>query len=736
MSILKNKGKTQDAVRRFVDEVRSSINTQGNDFTSPEQTRALISLESLNDRELGNLDSHLTSISASLKDTIAKLGLEAFNETTTDGKRALEIGLQAGAIVAAAHGDPVAYAQKALSMESGSVPANTTVIDSIGQADYRDRVALEAFDDRVLNEFLAYSVAFNVFASRQDEFSEKFYPTVVGTPDQTGIDVSVSRVRVFNEVKHAITGKAMDFGKRNLIDAAVDHTILADESTRLVPYRNPDDSTAAYFIDEDVVGARAVKIAGIDVPTAPLAMGVDIGLLGLSQYQPLIGAGVYTESDAIDAKISVDAVYLQLADNAPGIAFSTVGKPRSQFVKSPEGRSREMVLQFNVRDLIIDKDTRAVDGSVITALAAVASNSWTVRLGSNIAGTIDVEYGNVNVFATPLKVISIHDAAGAEVSTATGPGATLRATLEGYSLTGYDIGANRTNSNRRTRGLLLTTDTEVERYTIPLGAPISVPAPATNQDDASDLKALIAAARRRNSNNAVGQLFRYADQLEAYVKGPRIINDTAGVQGMGRHLVKPFFERHVLDLTKSINTRASHEKAADISSVLVNAIREVAYRAYRDSRLQAAYDQATGGSGEKPVLVVGTDQVLIRHLMVEGDTRTFGTAFDDAEVVHTLDNRMDNKIVLTFTRKKNDGADPLTFGTHAWIPELTSTMPVNRSGATIKETMVQPRSLHFNNLPVLAIIEVEGLSEVLVDKIAEATEANDVGNPFLDGITP
>ena len=46
-------------------------------------------------------------------------------------------------------------------------------------------------------------------------------------------------------------------------------------------------------------------------------------------------------------------------------------------------------------------------------------------------------------------------------------------------------------------------------------------------------------------------------------------------------LVEPFYEYHLLDLAKSVNSTKSHEKAADVSAVLVNAIRDVAYRMYR-----------------------------------------------------------------------------------------------------------------------------------------------------------
>ncbi len=735
MSVLKFGSKKRDAVGRLVDSIRTTIQSQGADFVRPEQTQALVSLESLDSSAVRHLEHHVNSIesflSSDLETLSMEVGMEAFSEATPEGKRARNVALAAGAIAALAAGNPVAYAKRALSMEAVPPRSGSLVEVSREGLDYRDTIANEAFDNRELAEFMPYSIAFNVFASRQDDFGEKFYPTTVVTPDQAGIDVSVSRVTVFNEFRHALTGKALDMGKKNLIDAAVDHTILADESTRLVPYRNPDDSTADQFIDEASHGGSLVRVAGIDVPTAPLAFGRTIDVLGLSTYTPLIGAGIYDNTDSLDARMGIDAVYLVPAAGAKAVKFNTSGLPRSQFVKTPEGNSRELGLTFHIQGLVINKDTKAIDGSAVAEFATIASNDWTVRLSCFLSGTANVESGNVAVMAGPLKVESIVDASGVEVSTSGGAGLALKNALEAMSLGGYDLRAARTNSNRRTRGLMLDTTVEVERYVIPLGAPISVPAPANGQDDAADLKALIAAARQRNSNNAVTALFNYAAQLEAYVKGPKLKGQIPQVQGMGRYLVQPWFERHTLDLEESINSIKSHEKAADVSAVLVNAIRDMAYRMYRDSRIQAAIDQVTGGTGETPVLLVGTDQVLVRHLIVAGDSRTFGTAFDDAQIAVSQDQRMRNKIVITFTRKNAEGADPLCFGTHAWIPELTGTMNVSRNGATFKETMVQPRSLHFNNLPVLGIIEVQGLSKVLADKIVHPATDVTTTNAYL-----
>lgn len=736
MSVLK-KNRATDPVRALVQSIETAINNNGGALVTADNTKHIVSFESLSDRDYQVLEQATNGITDTLTQDFISCGLEAFNANTVAGARARDIALSAGAIAALASGNPIEYARRACSMESLVAPRGGSIVEySREGTDYRDEVASqEAFDERELAKFMPYSIAFNVFASRQDEFSEKFFPTTVVTPDQAGIDVSVARVMVFNEVKHALTGKPVDFAKKSLINAAVDHTILQDQSTKLVPYRNPDDSTAANFIVEASHPGSVVKIAGVDVQTAPLALGPAINILGLSQYTPLIGAGVYDNTDSVDTNAGIDALYLIPAAGKLAVKFATVNAPRSSFVKSQEGNNREMTLTFKAEGLILNKDTKAIDGSAVTEIAAIVTNDWTVRVEVLVNGTLNVETGNLQVYAAPLKVTSIHAADGTEQSLTAGASGTLAGALAAMSFAGYDLRAARTNSNRRTRGLLLDTTHEVARYSIPLGAPISVSAPATGTEDASDLKALIAAARQRNSNNAVTQLFAYAAQLEAYTKGPKLPGVLAPVPGMGRYLVQPFFEKHTLDLEASINSVKSHEKAADVSAVLINACRDLAYRMYRDSRIQAALDQLNGGSGEAPTLIVGTDQVLIRHLQLPGDTRTFGTVFDSAEVVASQDARMRNTIVLTFGRKNADGPDPLSFGCHAWMPELTSTMPVNRNGATVKETMVQPRTLHFNSLPVMAVINVLNLSKVLADKIATPIADADATNPYLTGFT-
>ena len=112
--------------------------------------------------------------------------------------------------------------------------------------------------------------------------------------------------------------------------------------------------------------------------------------------------------------------------------------------------------------------------------------------------------------------------------------------------------------------------------------------------------------------------------------------------------------------------------------------------------------------------------------MVEGDNRTVGIGFENFKIVTTPDRRMIGKIVIALTRGGTEGQpDGLAWGTHAWMPELAGTMDVSRDGAHYEETMVQPRSLHINNLPIMAMINVVNLEDSLTKRVLLEMEADE-----------
>jgi hypothetical protein len=256
---------------------------------------------------------------------------------------------------------------------------------------------------------------------------------------------------------------------------------------------------------------------------------------------------------------------------------------------------------------------------------------------------------------------------------------------------------------------------------VPLRSPITVPRPLTIGDanDSSDLAALITATHIRTSNAAVEELLRVQDFLAEFVSA----KDTSGIVpeilGVARFLVKPYFEHFVLNVNDVIDSLKSHERAEDIQAVLVNKMRDMAYRMYRDSGYKAAADALAGGMTTPPTVIVGTDPVLSRYLTVTGDLRTLGNDFN-IKIVSTLNRRMTGKIIMTFGefgQGKEGVPNPMHFGNMAWKPELTLVLPLHRNGANSKELTVQPSFLHVTNLPILAVIDVEGIEDVVAAKV-------------------
>lgn len=722
MSLLKLKTNGGSPLKNLVDNMSMVLREGGTEVVSKRHTDQVLSMESMSQGDYQVLLSSANTIAESLRqsyDTLMQGGVVSLGtESLTPSQ------LEAGVFAAMAAGNPVLYAKEALSRTATSSKGinvfEPEVSGIAGRLDFRTEVSMEAFDEKELAKMMPYSIVYNIQAARQDEFAEAFYGTVVVSPDIGGIDISVDRTTVHNAIKHKLSGEPTNFNQRNLVEAVSDASILADESTALVPYVDPMSSNADKFVASTAVAPYNRVIAGVSVPTAPLKVNTKINLIGVSSHPELVGAGILDHTDAVDSRAYINKLYVELSAGAAAagvVSFNVARIPRNHFNKSVEGRGREMDMNFRTEILALTPSTLAMNGAAPAELADLIANDYTLYLGFNITGFLDTEFSTVRLIAAPIEFVRMEDPDGVEIDMTAGVGAAILAALADINVIGYDLAANRTNSNRRTRGLLLNNYQVTERFSIPLGAPISIPTPLGLDRDARDLEALITASRIRTTNNAVTTLLNYADTLQAVVKNKRVGQGVPAIEGVGRHVIVPYFEHLDLDIATAINSVRSKDKAEDISAVLVNAIRDIAYRMYRDSQLQPALEASSNGA-KKPTLIIGTDSVLVRHLLVQGDTRTFGIQFENSKIVTSMDSRMDGKIILAFSREGNGGTpDPLSFGTHAWIPELTSTVQVTRDGATYAEAMVQPRNRHINNLPIMAVIDVTNLTDVLTDTV-------------------
>ena len=689
------------------------ITERGDQYVSLEASNSLVSNEGFSGPIVDDIRLEFNSLSSEI-DAIAQ---EAQITLNTAQK-------EAGAIVAMASKDPMAYHNAAISSEGGEfdrdvIEAQLNNNGDYGFIDVRESPALESFDERDLKSTIAASAVYNIASAKQDEFAEAFYPTTVITPDQVGLSMKVRYTVVHSEVRHSLSGEETDFDKKNLIDAFVDHKILESKCTKVVPYLAPDDSNKQYFVDQALLAPRMVDLDGVSIPTSALATGAVMDILGLSQAPGVLNGDVMDSTDSLDSRLSLSQVYLKVSNDTVTklIAFNVNNLARSAFNKSIEGKSNEMELNFRTSAFSLRNSTTDISGTPVMSAFGDLGN-YQIQFSNVITGTANLETGALGVFSANMSVSDVWDKTGATKLSPTDPAFVAACAGVTFEVVGYDIDAYRTNTNLRTRGLLLDTTSFSEGYKVRLGAPISVPAPVNSAGRTGvDTKALIAAVRTRTCGNAITALLNFISRMKVYGTAIDANEPPPAVEGIGRFLVKPTYRERTIDLLKVVDSERSSDKAEDIRASLVETIRHEIFHMIVDSNYQIAINFDTGNADTMPKVIIGTDPILERYIIEFGDERTLANGINDFKIVTTHDKRMKNMIVMAFTRDGRE-ADPLSFGTHVYMPELTTTIQVTRNGSTVKENQVQPRDLHVNNLPIIGVIKVENLEQIINDKIA------------------
>ena len=700
--------------------LRQELNQQGQSFANAAVSKSAMSMESIDSAIEQDVMQSVSSLTTALEGIVSQHGQGFAKLTASQRNAAVAAGIVAG--------DIGTFLRAPIERNVAATESMSFIVPQGGDfSNKRMSAALEAYDERENKNAIVYSVAYNMQSARQDEFGETFFPTVVVTPDQVGFSVSIRLISVYDEVRRQITGDKDSFNKKNIIQAVIDPSILKNDMLKIVPvYR---DVAAQHFVDPTLVAPANILLDGTTITTAPLAIGKTFSLLAISQTDALLETGLQDTTDSIDTAAALAALYVQLSGTVGGAAvnevlkFNTLRLPTAVMNYSVQGNYRKMSLAFETSSLLVNEKTTDVTGAASALLSTVVAGKYSVRLAVSVSGYINLELADTNVFSSGVSVVSVSDVDGNVLSLTAGVGAQIAALFASAVTIGYDLDARRTNVNRRMRGQLLDTTFYNQVYAVPLRSPITVPRPLTLGDanDSTDLAALITATHIRTSNAAVEELLNTESYLAEFVQAST--NVTLGgvspeILGVARFLVQPFYEHANLNIATQIDSIKSHERAADIQAVLVNKLRDMAYRMYRDSGYKAAADALNGGNSAVPTIIIGTDPVLSRYLTVTGDFRTLGNDFN-VKVVSTLNKNMAGKIIMSFGVFDSglEGVpNPMHFGNMAWKPELTLVLPLHRNGANSKELTVQPSFLHVTNLPIMSSLTVLGISDIVAAK--------------------
>lgn len=706
----------------LVQRLATRQNMSGAICTDEALARGVCSLESLDGAELQEVTTaHTTAqdvIREEVVDSINADAKEPLSEAEAlDAAGVTSAGLEAAAIIALAAAKPHEYirAGRTQTVESGILSFESASSGAHGTISYA-KPAVEAFDVQIVDKYKNHSIDYNLKALRQDEFGESFFPTVVLTPDQAFFKATISRVMVYTGAIHTLNGDIAKFDKEHVLDAYRNPEILKNDATELVPYRAENDSNAAVFVSDTLVPVQDRVVAGVAVPTAPLKIGVETDILGLSAHPGLLNGAMLTENDAVDAKVLLSNVYVSVSngtDPVQVIKFRTLRLPGNQFLHRGVGNAKDVSLAFHSASLVIDKTTVDIAGAAVAPFAALTAAEQTVNLEIELDGRLSLERGTLRVKGGGVAFAKAFDSEGKEIAVPAGiSGLTMQ-------VIGYDLDARRTNSNRLSRGLLLDVDVYQEAYLVGLLPPMSIQAPTDPYSVGTEVESLIQATHVAISNSAVTTLLNSAEALKDYVRSANAANRSGktivggDIEGIARLLLTAYYEDVNLVLTDVLANLTSENKLKDVQGIFASYIQDIGHRMIQQSGFAAALEALHPGA--KPKLLIGTDSYLPAFMMIQGDTRLAGVTIEH-KIVTTQNKEMYGNIILMLTADV-DGYDPLNSGNFLWIPEMVSSIPVNRKGATVEETMVQPRYRHMLNVPVMARITVPDVMDVIRSRV-------------------
>lgn len=655
--------------------------------------------------------------------------------STANAKTTGEVGevtisdeaLNAAAIVSMACSSDKAYRTYAnMALDPTVVSTKgVTVIEpssnpSLGYSVEAHTPSFEAFDARALEELRSTNVMFAFNAAIQDEFGEAFFRTTTLSPDGTGLEVSIRRTVVMQEVRHPETGNVIDFRQRNLLDALTEPSLLINEATRIYPRVIVGDAESEkHFVDAAIIAPyETIGANGAIITTAPIRVNERINLLGAGANERT--PGTPDQTDAIDHAVTVTTAFFRVKTAAGEsiIKVNTKAFAQNGFQKSFEGNNRRIALDFPMNAIFLNKDTLDVNtqepAEALAFLGTAPYEDVTLQFETRMSGEGNLTYGWLDVNGSKARIKSARKVNGPSDYDVIRDEATLAALGEQFlefELVGYEVKAYYANTNKRFLGLLIDSLEERYRYIVPLLPPISVQTPITGTATQTDLSGPMNAQRMTNSLNAVTKILEVRDLLREVV--PHIdygddSTEVAAIEGFARTMIRPYLFDEKINLADVVQSLTSGDRVTNISAALVNLIRYGNATMYTESRYQPALDAFNGTAGSRPTLVLGTDPRIASYLIVNGDPRLVGLGIE-CKVVVSYDYRMRNQIVGSYVRPNVSEVDVMSFGAFAYMPELLTTAqyPVNQSNTTV--TQVQNRNLHVVFLPLMMWIEVEGL---------------------------
>lgn len=579
--------------------------------------------------------------------------------------------------------------------------------------------SLEAFDGQLTKNTLAYSIAFNVLASRQDDFAEAFYPTLTLDPTNAGLEIEVSYAYLIKEFQHKLNGSAVTkstYPKAPLLKNLFNPDFMEGEANKLVPVFRTEN--AAYLLS---AGKYTTLATGDSIQTAPIAAGVTASIIALSMSDKLLDKNaVFDITDAVDRGAVLTNICLKLG-TSDIFKISVTREASRLFVDKQTGgadaHTKETVLNFKSESIILDTaNAKKFDGTASTLFSGL-TDTYKIKFNVTLAGDLALDTGNISVAATKVEVNSVIKSDGSVLAAGAEMTALLTAlgTLNAASFVGYELDAFLTNSNTRMKGMRLTYESQVKKWSCPLRTGVTLQVPVVNamgtNNDVDKIAQHISAVHIKVSYDAIKTLLAYAAELKAVTSSGFdtgvVYSDTPTYE-----IITPTYAEDNFEASKYVDSLRSKQNVEDLQAALGNKIKQMVLQAYVASNYNNVH-QSKYGSDKRPGVIIGTDPIIGSWLS-QGEGIDLGKDFADVKIVTTPNPQHKGKITIVFdpdSSKQAEALEEMKFGYCLWSPTILVDLQKTLSGGAVaREIHNIPRYKHINLMPVMMVLNVADLN--------------------------
>lgn len=573
------------------------------------------------------------------------------------------------------------------------------------------QLAGESFTSASPSEISQFTLDANLAMSRQNEFAETIFPTIVQPVGKVIFKAEVHAPHTVQQfVRDGSPQKNSPF-RPVVYDLNDLSGIFGTEGNRIYPVVGIKSEFDNY-LDVDVKKSVKDPASGSTIETAPIKLGVKVPLIDISQSPAELANGVADMNTTLAPGAQVTALHAAVDDgdgNTERYAIDTSAIRDAKFYGTPNGDTVTDIQMLASTRVILDiADLKKEDGSAGTAFqdGAGALFVYDVRL----SGTGSTVEKDIVVDVNEFKLVSILRN-GKEVPTTASDYDTLKAAGDKLTKSAFlsaTLKAYITNENMRRAGIQVTTLAKSEEYVMAPMAPITVRTPvkgiAGKYSDAGLVDSMGKMVLLAVNLDAVSTVVNAANTAKSLTVDGTIVPETK--IGIGSYICKPTYVPASLDLTNAVNSIESSKKDDDIVGAIISVAKNVIAKMMSQSGL-ADYRELNGLSQDL-VFAVGSD--IAAYL-----PKTIKIENYNIRVVSTRVAQYRGRMLIlpgNFSSDRNRIPDYSSFGAYLYTPVLIGDYP----GNGVMNYVAQPNGIHAVFNYVVGDITITGIDTFVAHK--------------------